>query len=118
MSSSNRARQACPRIGRRIVQGSPPAHGRNRGRRQVIHVSLLRNLLRLAQLLEPDVEELNAHVREEEVVEERLGLVTAKVNEERPWDVVYQVGDHLRIGDVNGMSPCNVSVSGISTPLS
>ena len=69
---------------------------------EVVPADLLRNLLRLAQLLDPDVEELVALVREEDVVKERFGVGTAKLQEERLLvlvvDVVHQVGDHLRIG--------------------
>ena len=70
---------------------------------EVVHADLLRNLLRLAQLLDPDVEEFVALVREEEIVEEWFRVVTAKLHEERLLvlvvDVVHQVGDHLRIRD-------------------
>ena len=37
---------------------------------EIIHVNVLRDLLRLAQLLDPDAEELVGWVREEEVVED------------------------------------------------
>jgi len=70
---------------------------------EVVQADLLRNLLRLTQLLDPDVEELIALVREEDIVEEWLCVITAKLQEERLLvlvvDVVHQVGNHLRIGD-------------------
>ena len=50
---------------------------------EVTHANLLRNILRLEQLLDPDVQELIALVREEEVVEERLRVVAARLHEGR-----------------------------------
>ena len=58
---------------------------------EVTHANLLRNLLRLAQLLDPDVQELIALVREEEVVEERLRVVTARLHEGRLLVLVVDV---------------------------
>ncbi len=70
---------------------------------EVVYANFLRNLLRLAQLQDPDVKKLVALVREEEVVEKRLSVFTAKLQEERLLvlvvDVVHQMGDHLRFGD-------------------
>ena len=89
---------------------------------EVVHTNLLRNPLRLAQLL-TSRNSLHKLLREEEVVEEWLRIVTTKLQEEHllvvdvvhRWGIIFVSGTTIVM---NGTSPSEVSKSGILTPFS